>query len=301
MIRAVWVPEGAALPGYPYEHIGQAVFIPDSDDRNMPAVTSRRNPSRMSPSRTARLSDPSRTDETRAQEDNARDGRRWSGSPFASAAGPWAPPTRPIGGNGSSGGSAARRGVRSAQANFSAAVPTPHLDASRDAIGAAVRALGVKPSDGIVPISADRINVAGSPTPPSPPSPAALDSDGRSIQPASDKAANRTFEGDATSYNLVGNKTASGAPFDPAAMTGAMFPGRVPLGTSVTVRLRSDPNRSVVITINDTGPFLRGTDGRAVLPYQPDPHIVVDLTPAAMQALTGLSFDRVAVTVTVEQ
>jgi hypothetical protein len=32
MIRAVWVPEGGALPGYPYEHIGSAVFIPDSDD-----------------------------------------------------------------------------------------------------------------------------------------------------------------------------------------------------------------------------------------------------------------------------
>jgi hypothetical protein len=67
------------------------------------------------------------------------------------------------------------------------------------------------------------------------------------------------------------------------------------------VRLRSDPSRSIEVTINDTGPFLRGTDGRAVLPFQPDPHIVVDLTPAAMQQLTGAGFNRVAVSVTVKQ
>ncbi len=34
MIPAVWVPEGGAPPCYPYEHIGQAVFIPDSNDRD---------------------------------------------------------------------------------------------------------------------------------------------------------------------------------------------------------------------------------------------------------------------------
>jgi muramidase (phage lysozyme) len=161
LIRAVWVPPGGAMPGYPYEHIGQAVFIPDDDDRDTPAFTNRQNPLRMSHSAVASLSTPSRTDDQRAQEDSASDGRRSSGSLLASAAGPWAPAS----GNGSSGGAARRRGVRSAQANFSAAVPTPHVDGSRDAIDAAMRSLAVKPSDGTVSIVADRTTLADRPIP----------------------------------------------------------------------------------------------------------------------------------------
>ncbi len=43
MIPAVWVPEGGALPGYPYEHIGRAVFIPDEEDKigRMPSGSQR--------------------------------------------------------------------------------------------------------------------------------------------------------------------------------------------------------------------------------------------------------------------
>ncbi len=100
----------------------------------------------MSLSGAARLSAPSRTDDSRAQDDNALANRRWPGCPLASIAGPWAPPANPTGDNGSSGGSARRRGVRSAQANFSAAVPTPHVDTSRDAIDAAVNALSARPA-----------------------------------------------------------------------------------------------------------------------------------------------------------
>jgi hypothetical protein len=137
MIRAVWVPEGGALPGYPYEHIGHAVFIPDSDDHSTSAATSRRNAPRMSPSRAAS------TDDQRVQEDNALDDWWRPGSGLASQARPWAPATNPT----ASGGSAPRRGVRSAQANFGAAVPTPYLDTSRDAIDAAVGALSMRPTN----------------------------------------------------------------------------------------------------------------------------------------------------------
>jgi rare lipoprotein A (peptidoglycan hydrolase) len=120
-----------------------------------------------------------------------------------------------------------------------------------------------------------------------------------SARPDSGHASDQVFRGDATSYNLPGSKTASGVPFDPTAMSAAMFPGRVPLGSKVVVTLQSDPTRSLVVTINDTGPFLRGPDGRAVRPYQPDPLVAIDLTPAAMEALTGTGVNRVAVTVTI--
>jgi hypothetical protein len=155
MIRAVRVPPGGASLGYPYEHI-QAVFIPDGDDRATTASRSRANSQRMNPPP---------TDGSPPREDDALDGRRWSGSPLTGTAGPWAPAANPARFDGSSGGSAPRRGVRSAQANFSAAVPTPHVDGSRDAIDAAVRALAPEPSDGTIPKGADRITLAGWPAP----------------------------------------------------------------------------------------------------------------------------------------
>ena len=132
-IRAVRVPPGGAPPGYPYEIIGQATFIPDGDDQERSTGTG-------SPL-------------SRMRDDAVLPGNpmpqqpRGSGSPFASTAGPWAPATDAAGGNASSGGRAPRRGVRSAQANFSAAVPTPHLDTSHDAIDAAVSALSVRPTN----------------------------------------------------------------------------------------------------------------------------------------------------------
>jgi hypothetical protein len=57
-------------------------------------------------------------------------GQRELRFPLGSAAGPWAPG----GGDKSSDVARPRRGVRSAQANFSAAVPTPQFDASHDAM-----------------------------------------------------------------------------------------------------------------------------------------------------------------------
>ena len=48
-------------------------------------------------------------------------------------------------------------------------------------------------------------------------------------------AGQETYNGQATYYNLPGSSTASGAPFDPNAMAGAMTAEKVPLGSNVTV------------------------------------------------------------------
>ena len=53
------------------------------------------------------------------------------------------------------------------------------------------------------------------------------------------------------------------------------------LGTSLVVSLASDPTRSVVVRINDTGPLRPGR--------------ILDLSPAAMKALTGKTYNQVSV------
>ncbi len=57
------------------------------------------------------------------------------------------------------------------------------------------------------------------------------------------------------SYYWQGQQTASGARFNPSAMTAAHR--SLPFGTKVRVTNRSN-GRSVVVTINDRGPFIRG-------------------------------------------
>ena len=67
-------------------------------------------------------------------------------------------------------------------------------------------------------------------------------------------AAGHTFSGIASFYgNDAGNKTASGQRFNENAMTAAHR--SLPFGTKLRVT-RGD--RSVVVTINDRGPFIRG-------------------------------------------
>ncbi len=64
----------------------------------------------------------------------------------------------------------------------------------------------------------------------------------------------KTFSGIASFYGQnVGNKTASGQRYNENAMTAAHR--TLPFGTKVKVTHR---NRSVVVTINDRGPFIRG-------------------------------------------
>jgi hypothetical protein len=115
----------------------------------------------------------------------------------------------------------------------------------------------------------------------------------------------KQLSGDATEYNLPGAKLAYGGTYDASKMAAAMTSDRAKNGQTVSVAYTTtDANGHPVTTtirvvVNDTGPFARGTDGRALHPLRPDPRIVIDLTPTAMRALTGSSTNRVPVTVTV--
>jgi rare lipoprotein A len=94
---------------------------------------------------------------------------------------------------------------------------------------------------------------------------------GGSAGSAGSSSAPRTLRGLASYYNLVGRRMANGRIFDPRAMQAAML--RVPLGTAVTVRLAEDPSRFITVTITDRGPY--------------GPGRIIDLTPAAFEALVG--------------
>ena len=70
-------------------------------------------------------------------------------------------------------------------------------------------------------------------------------------------------------------------------MNAAMYQPKFPLGSVVDVTLKNEPSTSITVTINDTGPFARGSNGKAVYPLRPDPNKLIDLTPAAFQRLIG--------------
>jgi rare lipoprotein A len=74
--------------------------------------------------------------------------------------------------------------------------------------------------------------------------------------------------GVASVYAYDGGRTASGEHASPGALTAAHR--TLPFGTMVRVTNRSS-GRSVVVRINDRGPFVRGR--------------IIDLTPAAARAL----------------
>jgi rare lipoprotein A len=81
--------------------------------------------------------------------------------------------------------------------------------------------------------------------------------------------------GIASVYSLSsGSKTANGERLNPNALTAAHR--TMPFGTKVRV-LHAQSGRSVVVTINDRGPFVRGR--------------IIDLTPAAARVL---GFSRLA-------
>jgi rare lipoprotein A len=87
----------------------------------------------------------------------------------------------------------------------------------------------------------------------------------------------RTFSGMASFYgNESGSKTASGQRFNQSAMTCAHR--SLPFGTKLKV---THGDRSVVVTVNDRGPFVRGR--------------VLDLSTAAARAvgITGAGVGRV--------
>jgi rare lipoprotein A len=72
----------------------------------------------------------------------------------------------------------------------------------------------------------------------------------------------------------IGSRTASGARLDPGALTAAHR--SLPFGSRVRVTNQRN-GRSVVVTVNDRGPFVRGR--------------IIDVTPAGARALgfSGLS------------
>jgi rare lipoprotein A len=94
---------------------------------------------------------------------------------------------------------------------------------------------------------------------------------------APDSGSGRSFSGMASYYgNESGSKTASGQRFNQNAMTCAHR--SLPFGTRLKV---THGDRSVVVTVNDRGPFVRGR--------------VLDLSTAAARAvgLTGAGVGRV--------
>jgi rare lipoprotein A len=84
------------------------------------------------------------------------------------------------------------------------------------------------------------------------------------------------------SYYWQGQRTASGARFNPSAMTAAHK--TLPFGTRVRVTSQST-GRSVVVTINDRGPFVRGR--------------IIDLSrgAASVIGMTGAGVARVSLAV----
>jgi len=75
-----------------------------------------------------------------------------------------------------------------------------------------------------------------------------------------------------------GSRTASGARLDPGALTAAHR--SLPFGSRVRVT-NSSNGRSIIVTVNDRGPFVRGR--------------IIDLTPAAARALGFSTNARVTV------
>jgi rare lipoprotein A len=86
--------------------------------------------------------------------------------------------------------------------------------------------------------------------------------------------------GVASVYSYAGGRTASGERGSPSALTAAHR--TLPFGTRVRVTNRNN-GRSVVVRVNDRGPFVRGR--------------IIDLTPAAARALGFSSLANVSVEV----
>jgi hypothetical protein len=137
-VPAVLVPEGASPPGHPYEHIAQAMFTPDQDDTSNSTDTSPPQ------SRSAAALAGTRRGTPMPGNNTQRGPRQFAA---VSANAPWsgAPGANHADSNSAATASMPRRPVRSAQANFSAAAPQPHLDNSQDAVNAAVLPLVPRP------------------------------------------------------------------------------------------------------------------------------------------------------------
>ena len=95
-----------------------------------------------------------------------------------------------------------------------------------------------------------------------------------------------TPSGQASWYGpgFQGNKTASGEIFDTNQLTAAHR--TLPFGTKVKVT-NSANGKSIIVRINDRGPFAVNRNGKAIKPLRPHPSRIIDLSKAAMDALGG--------------
>ena len=81
----------------------------------------------------------------------------------------------------------------------------------------------------------------------------------------------------------------NGKPMDPKAMTAAVRPNAIRLGSIVDVSLASDPSRHITVTITDHG-MIDTKQSAATGTWVEHPDTkgrIIDLTPAAFEALIG--------------
>lgn len=92
--------------------------------------------------------------------------------------------------------------------------------------------------------------------------------------------------GEASWYGpgFQGRRTANGERFDTNQFTAA-HPS-LPFGSKVRVTNASN-GKSIIVRINDRGPYAVGSNGKAIYPLRPHPSRVIDLSKAAMDALGG--------------
>lgn len=81
-----------------------------------------------------------------------------------------------------------------------------------------------------------------------------------------------------------GRKTANGERFDTNQLTAA-HPS-LPFGSRVKVTNKTN-GKSIIVRINDRGPFAVNSNGKAIYPLRPHPSRVIDLSKAAMDRLGG--------------
>lgn len=114
----------------------------------------------------------------------------------------------------------------------------------------------------------------------------------RSVATVERKSAQpKTLNGQASYYNGPGPYTASNQPFDKSKIAGAMTAEKLStFPVMVIVTYKRPGSREIVrlpVLINDHGPFATDDTGQALRPLRPHPTRIIDLTPAAFNALTG--------------
>jgi rare lipoprotein A len=92
--------------------------------------------------------------------------------------------------------------------------------------------------------------------------------------------------GEASWYGpgFQGRKTANGERFDTNQLTAAH--PTLPFGSKVKVTNKSN-GKSIIVRINDRGPYAVNSSGKAIYPLRPHPSRVIDLSKAAMDSLGG--------------